>query len=110
MMLEKLTTREQVLIFIVVSTFVLGAYGLIRFIPESKKLAELSQTLEKNKETIKNPKFPDEPSEDVDDLTEKAEELGQALNDREAILNGHEQQLAPTGNQDMVLKLSLIHI
>ena len=45
MMLEKLTTREQVLIFIVVSTFVLGAYGLIRFIRESKKLAELSQTL-----------------------------------------------------------------
>jgi hypothetical protein len=75
MTFDKLSNREQVLIFIVIATFVAGGYGLFRFVPELKKLTELQATVIANKEKVKNPQFPDEPMDDIEDLKAKAEAL-----------------------------------
>lgn len=107
MALEKMTQREQILILIVISIFIGGAYALLRYVPQTKVLNESSATLEKNKEEIKNPKFPEEPDEDAADLKEKEEELLAQLNTLRISMESEQAKLSPTNqNQDMLLKIS----
>ena len=107
MALEKITQREQVLILIVIGIFVGGAYALMRYVPHTKVLNDLSATLEKNKQEIKNPKFPEEPMEDAEDLQDKEQALDAQLNSLRLSMETEQQKLAPTNqNQDMLLKVS----
>jgi Tfp pilus assembly protein PilO len=107
MAFEKMTQREQVLVLIVIGIFVGGAYALLRYVPQTKALNELSATLEKNKQEIKNPKFPDEPMDDAEDLKEKDDEITAQLNSLRISMETEERNLAPTSeNQDMLLKIS----
>lgn len=106
MALDKISNREQVLIFIVVATFVAGGYGLFRFVPQTKQLAELQATVKVNQDKIKNPNFPDEPDEDAEDLQEKLEDLENVMVNVRANLDALEKNLAPTDSQEMVLKIS----
>lgn len=103
---DKLSNREQVLIFIVITTFVAGGYGLFRFVPQFKKLSELQSAIAKNQEKIKSPVFPEEPLEELDDLQEKLEDLQQVLADKRITLDSAEKNLAPTDSQEMILKIS----
>lgn len=107
MAFEKMTSREQVLVMVVLGICVLGAYGLMRYVPQTKALGDLSKALEGNKAQIKNPKFPEEPDEDVDELQEKNMGVSSEL---EALLNAmetEEKKLVPVAeNQDMLLKIS----
>lgn len=105
-MLKKLSTREQVLIFIVIATLLAGTYGLFRFVPELKKLTEYKAIVEKNVEKVKNPKFPEEPNEDPDELKEIQAELEVELAGLRSNLESLEGDLAPTDNQEMLLKIS----
>lgn len=106
MKFDKLTNREQVLIFIVILTFVGGGYGLLRFVPELKKQGELQASIVKNKATIKSPNIPEEPFDDIDDLKEKITQLEAEFASIEITLENAEKSLAPTDSQEMVLKIS----
>jgi hypothetical protein len=106
MAFEKMTNREQVLVFIVAGIFVLGAYGLVRYMPENKNISDLNKTLEKNKQQVKSPKIPEEPDEYPEDLIEREAPLEQQLMALRNRMDNYEKNLAPTGNQDMVLKIS----
>lgn len=106
MKFDKLTNREQILIFIVILTFVAGGYGLLRFVPALKKQGELQATIAKNKATIKSPNMPEEPFDDVDDLKEKITKLEAEFAGIEITLENAEKSLAPTDSQEMVLKIS----
>ncbi|MDX1914474.1 MAG: hypothetical protein SFU55_02720 [Methylophilus sp.] len=106
MAFEKMTNREQVLVFIVVGIFVLGAYGLVRYLPVNKSINELNASLEKNKQQVKSPKIPDEPVEYPEDLQERDALLEQQLVTLRNNMDTYEKNLAPIGNQDMVLKIS----
>lgn len=106
MKFDKLTNREQILIFIVILTFVAGGYGLLRFVPALKKQGELQATIAKNKAAIKSPNMPEEPFDDVDDLKEKITKLEAEFAGIEITLENAEKSLAPTDSQEMVLKIS----
>ncbi|MDP1659213.1 MAG: hypothetical protein Q8L73_07660 [Methylotenera sp.] len=106
MAFDKISSREQVLIFIVITTFVAGGYGLLRFVPQTKQLAELQATVKVNQDKIKNPNFPDEPTEDTEDLKDKLEDLENVMVNVRANLEALEKNLAPTDSQEMVLKIS----
>lgn len=106
MAIDKINNREQVLIFIVITTFVAGGYGLLRFVPQTKQLAELQATVKVNQDKVKNPNFPDEPTEDAEELKDKLEELENAMVNVRANLDALEKNLAPTDSQEMVLKIS----
>ncbi len=108
MTFDKLTTREQVLIFIVVATFVGGGFGLFRVMPQLKAQTELQATVTKNQERIRNPNIPEEPVEDVEELKEKVAELEAEFADVKVTLANAEKSLAPTDSQDMVVKISEI--
>lgn len=110
MVIEKLTTREQFLIFLVAATFVLGAYALFRFVPQNKVVAEKKAELVANQEKIKNPTFVDEP-------IDKPEKIALEIKQTEASLIGlneellqAEKRLAPIGSpvevQDVVVRIS----
>lgn len=107
MLLEKMTNREQVLVLIVIATFVGGAYGLLRYVPQTKVLSELKANLEVNKEAVKNPQFPEIPEDDAEDLQDKDDEVTQALNSLLLTMQSEEKKLSPIAeNQDMLLKIS----
>lgn len=106
MKFDKLTNREQILIFIVILTFVGGGYGLLRFVPALKKQGELQASIAKNKATIKSPNIPEEPFDDIDELKEKITKLEAEYASIEITLENAEKSLAPTDSQEMVLKIS----
>jgi Tfp pilus assembly protein PilO len=104
---EKMTQREQVLIMIVVAILVGGAFALLRYVPQTKALNQLSATLEINKQEVKNPKFPEEPEEDVEDLKDKDEGLKDQLDSLRITMETEEKKLASANdNQDMLLRIS----
>lgn len=106
MLFEKLSDREQVLIFIVIATFIGGGYGLLRVAPEMKHLAELQITVDKNKARLNNPQIPDEPEDQVEDLQETLEELAPELSISKVALENAQKNLAPADSQEMILKIS----
>ncbi len=106
MTFDKLSNREQVMIFIVAATFVAGGYGLFRFVPQLKALTELQASITQKKEKVSNPQFPDEPVEDIEDLNDKAAALEAELVNLRASLDSAENNLAPTDSQEMILKIS----
>ena len=99
MALEKMTNREQVLVLIVMATFIGGAYGLIRYVPKTKVLNELKVALEKNKEIVKNPQFPDTPYDDVEDLQDSESELSATLDSLKVNMLSESQKLAPIAEE-----------
>jgi hypothetical protein len=106
MAIEKISNREQVLIFIVVATFVIGSYGIFRVVPELKKLASVKETIVKNQDKVKNPVFPEEPNEDIDDLKDKLAAVSENTESTLINLSNIEKNLAPIDSQEMVLKIS----
>lgn len=104
---EKMTQREQVLILIVVAILVGGAFALLRYVPQTKVLNQLSADLEKNKQEVKNPKFPEEPEEDVEELKDKAGGLKAQLDSLRITMETEEKKLATANdNQDILLRIS----
>ena len=106
MAFDKLNNREQVLIFILAAAFVVGSYGLLRLVPQLKKLTELQAVVTQNQDKVKNPTYPDDPMEDIEDLDDKAEELEAELVNLRTALDGIEINLAPTESQEVILKIS----
>ena len=107
--MQKMTTREQVLILIVIGIFVGGVYAFTRYVPQTKVLNDLSASLEKAKQEVKNPKFPEEPEEDIGDLKDKELELEAQLNTLLISMQSEQTKLAPTNqNQDVLLKIVLL--
>lgn len=106
MVMSNMTTREQIMVLLIVGAIVGGVYGVMRYAPQQKNLNVLVAALEKQLDHINNPKFPEVPSEDVETLKEKAENKEQALTNLRAQVESYEQNLAPTESQDVLLKIS----
>ncbi len=106
MNLRNISTREQVLIFFVAFTVVVGSYGLLRYRPALKALAELQASNIKTADHAKNAVIPEEPVEDIDDL--KADVL--AADSELAVMalsfTDVEQKLAPEDSQELRLRIS----
>lgn len=106
MNLRTISTREQILIFIVALTLLGGGYGLLRYRPALKVLGELQAANVKTAAHARDAQIPDDPMEDP-------EELGMAIADAEkefaALQLGFadvEQRLAPVDSQELRLKIS----
>ncbi len=106
MNLEKISNREQILIFVAVFTIVVGAYTFFRAMPKLRALTVLQTALEQNQEKVKNPILPEEVLDEPDELQEKLDDLESELASKQVSLVNAEQGLASTDNQDMLLKIS----
>ncbi|MDO9282579.1 MAG: hypothetical protein Q7T88_09380 [Methylotenera sp.] len=94
MNLRNISTREQVLIFIVAFTVIVGGYGLLRYRPALKTLSELQASNIKTAERAKNAVIPDEPSEDSSELKAKILTAEKSLAELHLSMDDVEQKLA----------------
>ena len=79
MAIEKFSTREQFLIFLVAATLILGGYSLFRFVPYNKKIGEQKAALVANQEKIKSLSILEEPVDDIDKLKNQITTLDKEL-------------------------------
>lgn len=87
---------------------VLAYFGL-RFLPKHREIGLQSQQLAANKAELANPKYPDPPEEDVDELQEQADALVAELNALQTAMQGQMAEVGDAGNdQDMILSVSEI--
>lgn len=94
MNLRNISTREQVLIFIVAFTVIVGGYGLLRYRPALKTLSELQANNVKTAERAKNAVIPDEPSEDSGELKAKIVVAEKSLAELQLSMDDVEQKMA----------------
>lgn len=106
MNLRNISTREQILIFIVALTVVAGGYGLLRYRPALKTLAELQASNITTADHAKNAVIPDEPMEDPDELKEALAEAEKDLETMQLSMTDVEQRLAPADSQELRLSIS----
>lgn len=104
--MSNITSREQIIVLAAVGIVLACLYGYFRYTPQYKIIDALDQRLEKTIQHVKAPKYPQVPDEDVEDLEVTAEDLTQALVNLRAQVDNFAQNLAPTDNQDVLLKIS----
>lgn len=106
MNLRNLSTREQVLIFIVAVTLVGGGYGLLRYRPALKALGELKAANVQTETRLKTAEIPEEPMEDPEELNAAIAEAGKEFASMQLGFSDVEQRLAPVDSQELRLKIS----
>ena len=106
MKLATMTGREQVLVLITAAVFLGGAYGILRYKPALKALAEMQASTAQTEERLKTSAIPDAPDEDEESMRErilKAEDKLAVANKR---LSELEEHLPPVDAQEVKLKIS----
>jgi hypothetical protein len=106
MNLRNISTREQVLIFLVLVTFIGGSYGLLRYRPALVALAELKASNLTTAEHAKNAVIPDEPTDDPDELEAEIADAEKMLEIMRGSFSALEQRLAPDESQELRLRIS----
>ena len=105
MAIEKFSTREQFLIFLVAATLILGGYSLFRFVPHNKKIGEQKAALVANQEKMKNPSILEEPVDDIEKLKNQITTLDKELVDANVALEKAEKNLAPVESQIQIQEI-----
>lgn len=106
MKLHQLNNREQLLMALVAIVIVVGAYGLLRFWPANRIIADLQQSAEATQNRLLKAKIPDEPAEDVDRLISQLEDQERAMALIRAQAEVLEQRLAPFDSQETIVAIS----
>lgn len=106
MNLRNISTREQVLIFIVALTLVGGGYGLLRYRPALKALGEMTAANAQTETRLKTAEIPEEPMEDPEDLAMAIAEAEKEFAAMQLGFADVEQRLAPADSQELRLKIS----
>lgn len=106
MNLRNMSTREQVLIFFVAFTVVVGGYGLLRYRPALKALAEVQAGNAQLDERAKNAVIPEEPVEDADDLKEDIADLDKELSALGSKMTEAKTKLATEDPLELRLRIS----
>ncbi len=106
MTLSKLKQSEQILLAVVIMVLVLGAYSLLRFIPENKALASLQQQAMQTEGKLLSARIPHEPEQDVEELLKQLDEQEQVLALINTMAEDTTRRLAPFGSQQLKVRIS----
>ena len=101
-----MTGREQLLVLISAAIFLGGAYGMLRYRPALKSLAEMQLQTNKTEERLKTTIIPDAPDEDEESIRERMLEAEEKLAAAQTQLAELEMNLPPTDAQEVKLKIS----
>lgn len=108
MNLGKMTLREQILVLVAVAVIVGGAYGVFRFHPANKAIADLAKNTEMMDSAMRAGKIPEEPFENVDDLRMDLNALEDELAEARNMIAGVERRLSPEDTTEVRLAISEI--
>ncbi|PHS25894.1 MAG: hypothetical protein COA83_04320 [Methylophaga sp.] len=106
MTLSKLKQTEQILLATVIVVLILGAYSLLRFIPENKTIVTLQKQAERTAIKLQTARIPDEPEQDVEELLHQLDEQEQVLALINTMADNTTQRLAPFGSQQLMVRIS----
>lgn len=106
MSFNQLDSKKQFLIVGVVTIVMLGLYAYFRLIPASEQVGRLSKQLSKDQKLLTNPKIPEEPSEDIEDLKDDIAQLEVELEQLKEQSSALSKKLPEADNQDLMLKIS----
>lgn len=106
MNLRQISTREQILIFIVAVVFIGGGYGLLRYRPALAELAKLQATNIETAERTKKAVIPDEPEDNPEDLEAEIADADKTLEIMKSRFDLLAQRLAPEESQELRLGIS----
>lgn len=106
MNLKSMSTREQVLVAIVIFTLVGGGYGLFRYRPALKSLGELQAANVATAARTRDAVIPEEPMDDPAEIKASIAEAAQELEKMRQGFVEVEQRLAPVDSQELRLKIS----
>ncbi len=95
------------LLSLLVLVLVLG-YFTLRYLPKHREIGLLAQQLAADKNELANPRYPEPPDEDAEDLQEQADALSSELLSLETAMKAQLDGLSGANDQDMVLKVSEI--
>ena len=106
MKLATMTGREQVLVLVTAAVFLGGAYGLLRYKPALKALAEMQASTVKAEQRLKTSTIPDAPDEDEESMRERLLQAEDKLALANKRLSELEERLPPVDAQEVKLKIS----
>ncbi|WP_036299709.1 hypothetical protein [Methylotenera sp. L2L1] len=106
MNLRNISTREQILIFVVALVFIGGGYGLLRYRPALAELAKLQASNLETAERTKKAVIPDEPNDNPEELEADIAYADKTLETMNARFIQLEQRLAPEESQELRLSIS----
>ena len=106
MKLASMTTREQLLVLVAAGVLLGSAYGLLRYRPALKALAELQAQTRQTEERLETMQPPIMPDEDAATLSTQLAEADAKLAASKTRMAEVEQGLPPGDAQEILLKLS----
>lgn len=108
MNLSKMTLREQMLVLVATIVIVGGAYGVFRFHPANKAIADLAKNTEMMDSAMRTGRIPEEPFENIDDLRMELHALEDELTEAETMIAAVERRLSPEDTTEVRLAISEI--
>lgn len=106
MKLAAMNMREQVLVLITAAVLLGGGYGVLRYRPALKALAEMQTQTKATELRLKTLTIPDAPMEDAADLAQDMAEADEKLATAKARIAELEKTLPPADAQEVKLKIS----
>jgi hypothetical protein len=104
--LNHLSAKQQWALLLTLAILLASPYAIKRFWPAYQTLAQNQQRLAKDQDTIKNPKFPESPAEDEEDILADLEDLEMDMQSLRSQTNELQSRIAPIDSQDVLLELS----
>jgi len=108
MQLKSVQKQYQWLIIIIMVVSILGLYSVFRVIPRYQTVSVMGKQLAADVNLLKNPKIPEEPTEDIGYLQQKLKGIDERLKLIGGQAKNLEQRLAPLDSQDVILKISAV--
>lgn len=101
-----LSNREQLLSALVIVAIVAGAYGLLRYRPVDERIGQLQKSAESTQKRLLKARLPDEPLENVEELTAQLDDLERAMALVREQAETMQLRLAPFDSQELKVRIS----
>lgn len=106
MKMPSLNNREQLLLSLCLTVLLWGSYGYFRFYPAHKVITEMTQSADATEQRLKTSTVPDEPTEDIEKLTQQLADQERAIEAIKAQVDAMEQRLAPADSRETIVGIS----
>lgn len=106
LMLNRMSSREQLMVLITCIVLIGGAYGGFRFYPAHKAIAETIKNTEAMDTAVKTGSIPEEPADDVETLKLDLADIEAELDESRLMMQGIESILSSADTTELRLAIS----
>ncbi len=103
-----MTAKKQMLLVGALVGLLTVAYVALRGVPAYQSLQQQASQLQADKQELAQPRYPEVPDEDPDELQAQLDALTAEVTALQTAMQGHLDALSTTSNQDQILRISEI--